>query len=281
MSKTKYHKSVLHKKRPLNIFSLLIIIAIVAGLCGCEQPLNPEFVIGASPARKVQLPLPTTFTAGFSVENREIKYSVLGNGPDVIFIIATIHGNESAGTPIARRMTRLLKKNEDILKKHKIIILPMANPDGYHHNQRYNANGVDLNRNFAAYNRVNNKVNGKHALSEPESRIIENLILRYKPNRIISFHEPLACLDYDGPGRQIAWAMAKHTDLPINKLGARPGSLGSYAGETLSIPIITIEFTPRAKSLSSDQLWRKYANMTLAAILYKDPKNLNSILLAK
>jgi protein MpaA len=281
MLKNKSHKSGLLKKRTLNIFIILMTITFIAGLCGCDQPVNNEFTLGASPDRTVKPPLLTTFTAGFSVENRKIEYSILGSGPDVIFVIATIHGNEHAGTPIVRRLTSMLKKREDILKKHKLIILPMANPDGYYHNQRHNANGVDLNRNFAAYNRVNNTENGKHALSEPESRIIEKLILRYKPSRIISFHEPLACLDYDGPGLRIANAMAKHTNLPVDKLGARPGSLGAYAGETLGIPIITIEFTPRAKLLSTDQLWQKYANMTLAAVLYKDPLSLNSILLAK
>lgn len=281
MSKVKYNKIALLKKRPLNFFAIVMITVLVAGLCGCEDTVRVkgEFILGPSPDRTVEPP--TTFTAGYSVERRKIEYSVLGSGSDVIFIIATIHGNESAGTPIVRRMERLLKKNKAILRKHKIIILPMANPDGYYHNQRHNANGVDLNRNFAAYNRINNKVNGRHALSEPESVIIEDLILKFKPDRIISFHEPLACLDYDGPGLQIARAMSKYTNLPVDKLGARPGSLGAYAGETLGIPIITIEFTPRAKLLSSEQLWQKYANMTLAAILYKDPRNLESILLAK
>jgi len=146
--------------------------------------------------------------------------------------------------------------------------LPMANPDGFHHNKRYNAHDVDLNRNFAAFNRINNERNGPHGLSEPESRIIEQLILRYKPSRIVSFHEPLACIDYDGPGLAIANAMAAHTDLKVKKLGSRPGSLGSYAGETLGIPIITVELRPTAKNLSGNQLWTKYSQMTLAAIRY-------------
>lgn len=261
----------------LKTMFVLILTVLFTSLCGCDAEKKTDFVLGPSPERIIEVP--TTFTAGFSVENREIKYSVLGTGPDVTMIIATIHGNENAGTPIALRITRLLKDRKDLLRKHKIVILPMANPDGYHHNQRYNANDVDLNRNFAAFNRINNKRNGEHGLSEPESVIIENLLLRYKPNRIVSFHEPLTCLDYDGPGLEIAQAMGKYTDLPVKKLGGRPGSLGSYAGETLGIPIITVELTPHEKLMSTDQLWRKYANMTLAAIFYGDEKSLNSVLI--
>lgn len=244
----------------------LIIAVLTAGLCGCESERKNEFVLVPAPIRKIEPAF--TFTAGYSVEKRKIDCTVLGRGDDVTFIIANIHGNEAAGTPIAMRLIELLKERDDILAKHKIVVLPTANPDGYHHNQRYNANGIDLNRNFVAFNRINNERNGPHGLSEPESRVIEKLILRYKPNRIVSFHEPLACIDYDGPGQGIANAMGAHTDLPVKKLGSRPGSLGSYAGETLGIPIITVEFRPTAKRLSANELWTKYSKMTLAAILY-------------
>jgi protein MpaA len=246
-----------------------IVAVLMAGLFGCDAPKKAKFVIGHSPIKRVRkVRVVDTFTAGYSVENRKIEYSVLGTGDDVTFIIATIHGNESAGTPLARGIIELLKERGDILVRHKIVILPMANPDGFHHNQRYNANGVDLNRNFVAFNRINNERNGPHGLSEPESKIIERLILQYKPDRILSFHEPLACLDYDGPGGKIARAMGAHTDLPVKKLGSRPGSLGAYAGETLGIPIITVEFRPMAKLLSAEQIWAKYSKMTLAAIEY-------------
>lgn len=246
-------------------FSTIIILLLAAGFCGCESERR-GFSVGPSPERKID-PV-KTYTAGYSVENRKIDCTVLGSGQDVIMIIGTIHGNENAGTPIARNLIGYLKKHDEILAGRKIVILPMVNPDGYYRNQRYNANGVDLNRNFVAFNRINNKVNGPHGLSEPESKVIQDLIIKYRPDRIITFHEPLACIDYDGPGGQLARAMGEYTDLPVKKLGSRPGSLGSYAGETLGIPIITVEFRPTARLLSSHRLWEKYSKMTLAAIEY-------------
>ena len=62
--------------------------------------------------------------------------------------------------------------------------------------------------------------------------------------------------------------MAEYCDLPIRKLGARPGSLGSYAGETLGIPIVTFEMLQSDAGLSGERLWRRYGKALLAAIVY-------------
>ena len=72
----------------------------------------------------------------------------------------------------------------------------------------------------------------------------------------------------DGPGQQLANHMAQYCDLPVKKLGAKPGSLGSYAGETLGIPIITVEMLAEDSDLDYESLWRKYGKMLLAAITF-------------
>jgi len=64
--------------------------------------------------------------------------------------------------------------------------------------------------------------------------------------------------------------MARYCDLPVRKLGARPGSLGSYAGENLRIPIITFELPCDADSLDSKSLWTRYGSALIAAVLYPD-----------
>ena len=146
----------------------------------------------------------------------------------------------------------------------------MANPDGYANNTRYNAKGVDLNRNFEAANRINTRQTGLIPLSEPEARVIRQLIQEYKPDRIVSIHQPLSCIDYDGPGKMLADRMGQYCALPVKKVGARPGSLGSYAGVTLGIPIITFEMTEADSKLDSVALWQKYGRALLAAIVYPD-----------
>ena len=207
-------------------------------------------------------------TLGYSIENRPIDLYLAGSGYETIFIFATIHGDEQAGIPLTHRLMERLRHRQDLLEMYRILIIPVANPDGVVRNSRGNANGIDLNRNFPATNRENSAVFGYYALSEPESKILYDLIQKYRPIRIVSIHQPLKCIDYDGPAEELARHMAAYCPLPVKKLGARPGSFGAYAGEKLGIPIITLELERADDYLTTDQLWQRYGAALLAAITY-------------
>ncbi|MGK0435526.1 MAG: protein MpaA, partial [Planctomycetota bacterium] len=92
-----------------------------------------------------------------------------------------------------------------------------------------------------AKNREERRRHGAKGLSEPESRALAELLDRHQPARIVSIHQPVACVDWDGPARAVAAAMADACPLPLRRLGSMPGSLGSYAGVDLGIPIVTFE----------------------------------------
>lgn len=151
---------------------------------------------------------------------------------------------------------------------HRILLVPVTNPDGFENRVRHNHRGVDLNRNFPASNWNSSGRHGDSALSEPESVALHDLIETSRPNRIVSLHEPYGCIDYDGPAEGLARAMAAQCDLPVRKLGGRPGSLGSYAGETLKIPIVTVEFPEYVGRWDGAAMWDRYGKMLLAAIAY-------------
>ncbi len=255
----------------LNVLALLAVFV----LAGCYEPAaRPEFVTTPSAPPS---PKPATFLIpgqyriiGTSVQRLPILSFVLGQGPDVTFVLATIHGNEAAGTPLVRRLGKYLQQQPYLMRGRRLVLLAVANPDGMAHNSRFNANGIDLNRNFPASNRVNDKRSGATAFSELETRLIKELIEQYPPDRIISIHQPLACIDYDGPGKALAGRMAQYCSLPVKKLGAKPGSLGSYAGVDLDIPIITFEMRQNDSKLDSDTLWRRYGKALVPAIVYPD-----------
>jgi protein MpaA len=200
---------------------------------------------------------------------------VFGQGPDVTFILAAIHGDEPAGTPLVRRLSQHLKNNLHLLTGRTIVLLAVANPDGYAQDTRFNARGVDLNRNFPADNRINTEKTGLSPLSEPEAIAISEIIDQYSPDRIVTLHQRQngrpACIDYDGPAQALAEVMAQYCDLPVEKLGAMPGSLGSYAGIERRIPIITFEMHTTDSRLSAPALWKKYGTALLAAITYPHP----------
>jgi protein MpaA len=249
-----------------------LVACIVFGLfgfAGCYQPVSAPQIVSVPAHVPTELAIQRQ-TVGRSVQNRPIESIVLGQSYDVTLVLAAIHGNEPAGVRLAERLAEHLQRHAELLQGRKVVILPVANPDGIARGTRFNANGVDLNRNFAASNRQNNAQNGYSALSEPEARVIHQLIRQYTPDRIVSIHQPLTCIDYDGPAGTLASSMAQNCDLPIRRLGAQPGSLGSYAGLTLRIPIITLELPAKADQLDQESLWRRYGPALVAAVVYPD-----------
>jgi len=100
----------------LNVLALLAVFA----LAGCYEPTAyPEFV--TTPLAPT-LPKPATFLipgqyslVGTSVQRLPILSFVLGQGPDVAFVLATIHGNETVGTPLVRRLGKYLQQNPHLM----------------------------------------------------------------------------------------------------------------------------------------------------------------------
>lgn len=243
-------------------------VAVLACSTGCRAPA--ERVQMADGERGPDQVAPRRNVIGWSVEGRPIECVDFGSGSDVTMILATIHGSESAGTPLVRRLADCLSRRPDLWQGRRVVLIPVANPDGLAHGTRGNVRGVDLNRNFPATNYLAADHHGASALSEPESSAIHQALGTYRPTRIVSIHQPLSCIDYDGPARRLAEAMAGHADLPVKKLGGRPGSLGSYAGITLGIPIITLELPAAADDLDAETLWARYGRMLVAAIGFSE-----------
>lgn len=230
------------------------------------------FVISESTARSAEQDETQISTIGRSLLGKPIPCEVYGDGSDVLMVIATIHGNEAVGTPLLVAFADWLRNHREELVGHKVVLIPVANPDGMAAKERFNSRGVDLNRNFPAGNWDEAKVNlhGQTPLSEPESRALLQAIAQHFPDRIISIHQPLACVDYDGPARELAIAMAGDGPLPVKKLGGLPGSLGSFVGESMKKPIITWELPKDAPS-DSQVLWNTYGKALIAAMRFQQP----------
>ena len=238
---------------------------LLFGLCLLAQG-------GAAACRPLAMQTKNQFSSqviGQSVEGVPIEAKILGRGSHTILYIGGIHGSEPAGGPLLDELETHLRAHPRLLRGRKAVLVARANPDGLARKRRGNANGVDLNRNFPSSNRRNRKRFGMSALSEPEALALYQTLWRYRPAHIISIHQPLAVIDYDGPAESLAQQMAEHCDLPVKQLGARPGSLGSCAGVVLDIPIITLELKEGDHRLAADELWRRYGPALLAALQHK------------
>ncbi|MFH2001028.1 MAG: DUF2817 domain-containing protein [Planctomycetota bacterium] len=230
---------------------------------GANEP--PIAVLPEPEARAIRPDPPRDRT---SVEGRLLEYSTHGYGAETVMILGGIHGNEPAGTLLVERLAPYLDVNPFLIQNKRVILAPALNTYGLAGNQRTNANGIDLNRNFATANRKPRKLHGRQPLSEPESVFIVDLIACYRPMRILTLHQPLACVDWDGPGRDLARALSETSGLPLKKLGSLPGSLGSYAGVELGIPIITLELPRGVERWEGEVLWEKYGETLLRFIQF-------------
>ena len=240
---------------------IVIFIGLIA-LQGCHSLQNQQLCPGG-------IPLMDTGVAGYSLNGTSIHYSRIGCGPRTALVYGAIHGDEPASATLTHLLTDKLKTLPVEWKtQYQIITISVLNPDGLDANTRGNSRGVDLNRNFPTANRINNHQFGMRALSEPEAVALVNIQRRYPPTRVIAIHQPLACIDHDGPAEQISLAMGRYTDLPQCNLGARPGSHGSYTGVDRQTPIVTFEMKPKDHYLSKDEIWQHYGKAIMAGITY-------------
>ncbi|MDR2010826.1 MAG: carboxypeptidase regulatory-like domain-containing protein [Bacteroidales bacterium] len=123
-------------------------------------------------------------TIGFSVNNRPILCLIISDNIGVaedepkFFWSSSMHGNELCGYILTLRYADYLLSNYGIddyvtslINNIEIYICPLANPDGMYNNSsdgtsvsqaiRYNANEIDLNRNFP-------RVDGQSTSIQPE-----------------------------------------------------------------------------------------------------------------
>src|SRR3954471_2248373 len=84
-------------------------------------------------------------TIGRSVQGRAIRARLVGDpgAPTKVLVVGCIHGNETAGEAVTRRLRRLSPPAGVAL-----WLVDEFNPDGCAADTRQNAHGVDLNRNF-------------------------------------------------------------------------------------------------------------------------------------
>ena len=194
-----------------------------------------------------------------------------------VLIFAGIHGNEATTTPVADRLIELLKAEPGVLEgwRGRVLVISLANPDGMTRKRRTNARGVDLNRNFPATNWKQTPRglfwNGPGPLSEPESKLLHDLVLREKPVRILSIHSISRGrhgVNFDGPAKALAGAMAQENGYKVlQTMGyATPGSFGSWAGIDLSIPTITLELIA---SEPAEAAWKTNRNAIVRFIRFE------------
>ena len=135
---------------------------------------------------------------GKSVQGRGIYANYYGTGSKKIIFYAAIHGSEANTSSTLRKWMKELELNYYKIPEDKtVIVITALNPDGVANKSRFNAHGVDINRNFQTSDWVSGTYfkdtyyptgGGSAPFSEPETVAIRNFINSQRPYLTIAYH---------------------------------------------------------------------------------------------
>lgn len=229
---------------------------------------------------------------GISHDMRSIRLLIVGKGKPSIICTAGVHGRESINPILLLHMAQYYgecaKERKSInqmntaqlLEQYRILMIPIANPDGYviategfgqirnpvyrqnakirqinHTYWKANARGVDINRNFPCsfYHR---SMSSEYPGSENETQVLMRLFQEYDSEiyldfhsrgRIIYYYRNAMSEEYNAQAYNFAAYMQQ---LSKYKLGEPEDELSSvfgggntvqYYAESIGKPAITIE----------------------------------------
>ncbi|MCW8926690.1 MAG: M14 family zinc carboxypeptidase [Xanthomonadales bacterium] len=119
---------------------------------------------------------------GQSVLGRPIQLVTLGKGDEKILLWSQMHGDEPSATPALLDIANYLLEHADdpvarsILDKYTLLMIPMLNPDGAEVYERFNAQGIDINRDALR-------------LVTPEGRLLKRIRDEYEPMLGFNLHD--------------------------------------------------------------------------------------------
>lgn len=206
---------------------------------------------------------------GRSVEGRPLRIRRVGHGARRVVWIGGIHGNEREGQVATAELPDTLVHQPGAAEGVTLTILEDLNPDGSFHDTRGNRNGVDLNRNYPASNFLPGPAFGNRPLDQPEARVLYDLIRAERPHLVIVAHSWRNdhFINFDGPAVDLAERFSRRSGYkvkPSDKIAPTPGSLGSWIGRTLQVPILTLEYERGRDPL---RCWMETRDAILSVIL--------------
>ena len=175
-----------------------------------QEIVEPEVAIEQEPFVSRQV-------IGSSVEGRVIEAVTFGSGGTHLLLVGGVHGGyEWNSSLLAYGMIEHLEENPSFVPEDiTVSIIPTLNPDGLHKvtgtegvftiadvpdpsvrvaQGRFNAHGVDLNRNFdckwapESTWRGNVVSAGTEAFSEPEAAALRDYVATIRPEAVVFWH---------------------------------------------------------------------------------------------
>jgi g-D-glutamyl-meso-diaminopimelate peptidase len=201
----------------LTLGAFLLLIALIVILWPQPAPVDEvSEVAEPAPLEEPELPEQPK-VLGTSVEGRAIEVYTYGQGETHLLFVGGIHGGyEWNSVLLAYEMVDYLEANPALIPSNmQVSIIPVLNPDGLYAvvgasgrfdvsavpaganttgRGRFNANGVDLNRNFdckwqpRSTWRSQPVSAGTAPFSEPEAQVLRDYVLTTYPSAVVFWH---------------------------------------------------------------------------------------------
>ncbi|MBC7659439.1 MAG: hypothetical protein H7249_06995 [Chitinophagaceae bacterium] len=133
---------------------------------------------------------------GKSQQGREVAILAITKNPNpeapAIYFNGTHHGNERASTEAVLAFISFLVREQNtpsidkLLRRYRILLQPMVNPDGHALNLRTDSRGIDPNRDYATPNKPE-----RDAFQIIETRLVRDLMIKEKIVASAAFHSGL------------------------------------------------------------------------------------------
>ena len=207
-------KSISSKRTTTIAIALLAIIVVVFLFAVLRSVTNKPVAVSTT---KIKVPSPKETVIGTSVQGRKITAYTYGSGNTKLAFVGGIHGGyEWNSVLLAYKFMDYLETNSDVIPSNlSVVVIPSMNPDGVYKvigkegvftvsdvptnttllkSGRFNADKVDLNRNFdcrwqpTGTWQGNTVSAGTSTFSEPEAVAFKNFALKNNLSAVIFWH---------------------------------------------------------------------------------------------
>lgn len=194
----------------------IVVLAALLFLLKPQEVIQEPASIEPVVEEVIEAPQTTQSTIGVSVEGRSIEAYTFGNGEETLLFVGGIHGGyEWNSVLLAYEFIDRFTANPELVPEGVAVhIIPNLNPDAVYKvtgvtgrftqddiiptvdqaTARFNANGVDLNRNFDCKWQPESSWRGQtvsagsFAFSEPEAVALRNYVLQTQPTMVAFWH---------------------------------------------------------------------------------------------
>lgn len=276
--------------RNLTIGAIICLAAIIISAFALLAPEEKEQIeTPPAPKQEIETPIIETPPApetsrqiiSYSVQNRPIEAREFGTGDKLLIFVGAIHGGYEWNTALlADEFIGYFESNPELIPENlSVAIIPALNPDGLfkitgkeekfsaadipagsNEKGRFNANNVDLNRNFncnwkeKAVWRQQAVSAGAAPFSEPEAAAFRDYILKSNPAAVVFWHSQANAVygsmcnaDMPQKTREILNIYAKASGYPAVDTFTQYEVSGDATDwlASIGIPAITVELATR------------------------------------